>query len=103
MDHQTFNHIFERQVESCREVLVKKAAEYATEDRLHNFKVAAALQGVTERRALGGMMVKHIVSLYDMINAEELAPDEVWDEKLGDALNYLFLLRAVIDDERLEI
>ena len=28
-------------------VLVNKASEYATDDRLHNFKVAAALEGKT--------------------------------------------------------
>lgn len=42
-----FERIFEEQVERSRSVLISKAKEYATEDRLHNFKVAAALEGKT--------------------------------------------------------
>ena len=49
-------------------ILVEKAAEYADDnDRLHNFNVAAELQGITREEALGGMMCKHTVSIYDMI------------------------------------
>jgi hypothetical protein len=87
----------------CRSVLVEKAREYATEDRLHNFRVAAELQGITERAALAGMMAKHTVSVYDLLMAEACADIYTWEEKVGDHLNYLFLLMAIVQDEIADI
>ena len=49
-----------------------KSLEYATEDRLHTFKVAAEIQNCTPIGALGGMMVKHTVSVYDLIRKHDL-------------------------------
>lgn len=101
MNQIDFNELFEATVERCRSVLAAKSAEYSTAgDRLHNFKVAAALQGETPREALGGMLAKPVVSIFDMVREDELASTEVWDEKIGDALNYLFLLKAIVEEER---
>ena len=91
-----FERIFEEQVERSRIVLVNKAGEYATEDRLHNFKVAAALEGKTQGQALAGMMAKHTVSVYDMAESGLAYPIELWQEKITDHINYLFLLNAIV-------
>lgn len=94
-----FNHVFNR----SNRVLFDKAREYAPgEDRLHNFKVAAALQGCTTKQALAGMLSKHIVSIFDMIRDEAYGasnPVETWEEKMGDAINYLILLYAQVFDD----
>lgn len=99
MNQEQFEEIFERTVDQCREVLVTKAREYASDgDRLHNFKKAAAMNGGTPEQALWGFLTKHLVSLSDMVSSGKNFPDGVWDEKLGDSLNYLFLLRAQISE-----
>ena len=96
------NAVFDGQVALCREILQKKTKEYTggDTDRLGAFKAAAALQDSTPQRALAGMMAKHIISIYDMCFTDrktfELA---VWEEKITDSLNYLFLLKAVIKEE----
>lgn len=95
----SFDAIIDRQLSICRDTLTNKAAEYATEDRLHNFKVAAQLQGITPRQALAGMMAKHTVSVYDMCAGGEYS-DAMWDEKICDSINYLLLLRAMVEEER---
>ena len=95
-----FERIFEEQVERSRIVLVNKASEYATEDRLHNFKVAAALEGKTPEQALAGMMAKHTVSVYDMAESGQPYPIELWQEKITDHINYLFLLNAIVREGR---
>jgi hypothetical protein len=96
MTQEKFNEIIVEQLTNCEKVLCNKAREYATEDRLHNFKVAAELQGLTPRQALAGMMAKHTVSVYDMCMAEcEFSPS-MWDEKITDHINYLLLLKAVV-------
>jgi hypothetical protein len=99
MHTELFEEVFDEQVAACRSTLIEKAKEYATEDRLHNFKVAAKLQNTTERDALCGMMAKHIVSVFDLARADNFASMDVWDEKIGDAINYLFLLKAVVIEE----
>ena len=99
MLHDEFDRIFEETVEKSRSVLASKSKEYATEDKLHNFKVAAVTEGVSNRRALGGMMVKHTVSIYDLLRADECADLAMWDEKIGDHINYLILLRALVIEE----
>lgn len=91
-----FERIFEEQVERSRIVLVNKASEYATEDRLHNFRVAAALEGKTPEQALAGMMAKHTVSVYDMAESGLAYPIDLWQEKITDHINYLFLLNAIV-------
>ena len=101
MNTSEFNAMFEHTVQMCRETLCHKADEYADgdDDRLHNFHQAAHLQGGTAVSALAGMMVKHTVSVYDLIRREakgQAVSAELWDEKTIDHINYLILLRGVV-------
>ena len=100
MNTETFNKVIREQIERCENTLCKKADEYAVDDdRLHNFKVAAGVQNCLPTTALGGMMAKHTVSVYDMIRGLEEGkayPIELWNEKIGDSINYLLLLAAAV-------
>lgn len=105
MTTSQFNAVFEDTFTRSRETLCKKAEEYASNyDRLHNFKAAATTQGLTEpATALGGIMAKHTISVYDMIRGYENDcdyPVEMWNEKIIDHINYLILLRAVIIESK---
>lgn len=96
-----FNLVFEKQVSRCADTLQRKAKEYTGDspDRLSAFKVAAAMQGCGSEKALAGMMAKHIVSIYDMCYSDSETFDvAVWDEKITDTLNYLFLLKAIVEE-----
>ena len=96
MTSEVFDRLTNEQIERSTSVLCGKAKEYATEDRLHNFRVAAALQGISERQALAGMMAKHSVSVYDMCLSGKKYPIELWQEKITDSINYLLLLNALV-------
>jgi len=101
MKTDKFNYIVSQQLIRSTDVLCNKAKEYATEDRLHNFKVAAAVQGCTPVQALAGMMAKHTVSVYDMCRGDAWNfPIDLWNEKLTDHINYLLLLRALIEEPK---
>jgi hypothetical protein len=100
VNHEVFSKIVKEQQELCNDVLIEKAAEYATEDRLHNFRVSAALQGCTMRQALAGYMAKHTTSIFDMCFSMEEFSMAKWDEKITDHLNYLLLLKAVVTEEK---
>ena len=97
MTNKAFTRYLEEMQNKTVETLKNKAKEYATcDDRLHNFRVAAKLQDITEKQALGGMMAKHIVSVYDMIGSLDVFPRDLWEEKIKDSINYLFLLWAMV-------
>lgn len=99
MTHDAFNTLLEARIENMRSTLQRKATEYATEDRLHNFKRAAGLTGRTPAQACVGMMAKHLVSVVDIVDraaAGEHIYDAVLEEKIGDAMNYMPLLHALM-------
>ena len=98
-----FERVVEERIAKCAQTLDLKAGEYATSDRLHNFKVAGALQGCTPERALLGMWAKHIVSVVDIVRDIEngmLPTEHLIHEKLTDVINYAFLLEALIEERR---
>lgn len=102
MNSEACDRVFENQVKECLDTLRVKEAEYAEDfDRLHNFKVSARVQGVIPIQALGGMMVKHTTSIYDLIRNEEnySASPALWHEKITDHINYLLLLRALLQEK----
>ena len=100
---EEFEYVLDKQLNKCKNILSIKSMEYANnEDKLHNFKVAAEMQGIKPREALAGMMAKHTVSVYDLCREPYLASSEIWDEKITDHINYLILLRAVVREEMME-
>lgn len=101
MDSETFTRVFSEQVRVSEDILVDKSRDYATEDQLHNFKVAAALKGETPQQALAGMMAKHTVSIYDMCRSNEKFDLDKWNEKITDHINYLILLKAIVIEQLL--
>ena len=103
---RTYQEHIEDMIEHCKDMLLTKHTEYATEDDFHNFNVAAALQNVTPQQALIGMMDKHVVSVHDLVNEQaegrEILLDK-WKEKIGDNIDYLLILWAMVNMSGKEI
>lgn len=85
--------------------LADKGNEYSSDvDRLHNFKAAGRKRNMTPENALMGIKVKQDVSVDDIVkNLDKgiLPSRALMDEKIGDSINYLVLLEALII-ERIE-
>ncbi len=107
MNAKTFTKLVVNRMERCEEVLCSKAEEYASNtDRLHNFVVAGRARGLDPVTALDGMMMKHLVSVWDIIDWMETDKNYVpsvalVNDKLGDVINYVLLLEGLIEDRRL--
>lgn len=100
MTQEVFNEIVEAQLERCATLLVSKGHEYSIEqDRLSAFKKAGALQNQTMAQAAFGMLAKHLVSVSDMVSAKETYTLEKWNEKISDSINYLLIIRAIVEEE----
>ena len=106
MTQEKFNDVVIGQMDLCSSLLMKKGAEYAPDallnmeaDRLEHFKRVAFLMNTTEKAALFGMLSKHLVSISKMCMEERKYPLEKWEEKITDSINYLFILRALVEEE----
>ena len=113
MNNKEFEKLLYRRIDLTKSVLSSKNKEYASDDdKLHNFKRAGDMLRQTTEKALIGMWTKHIISLLDIVdkinNDEDEEMIKVWDnsgltkkmleEKIGDAINYLILLEAMIKE-----
>jgi hypothetical protein len=102
MNNTDFKEVVDGRIAKIYNVLANKSKEYSSDvDRLHNFKVAARLESTPEspEKSLWGMMKKHTVSVIDIIDGTmrgEYPTPAMRDEKLGDAINYLILLEALL-------
>lgn len=100
MTEKQFAAIVTKQLNYCKELLKSKSAEYTTNsDRLMNIRLSAELQQVSLKQALAGQMAKHTVSIAEMIHNNRKYSIEVWTEKITDHINYLLLLKAVVEEE----
>jgi len=94
-----FNTVLSDTLKKVTDMLAVKGAEYAHGDRLSNFKQAAKLLNTSNKAALGGMLSKHIVSVFNMLQSTEQFTLDKWDEKIIDVIAYMVLLRAVISED----
>ncbi len=100
MNQERFTQVVHDQLRRSELLLDTKGEEYNKEtDRLAFFTKAAALQGETPAQALFGMLAKHLVSLSDMCQPGVDSSMDRWLEKITDSINYLILLRALVEEE----
>jgi len=112
MNHKEFDKLLDGIIKRITTVLSTKSNEYSTDsDKLWNFKRAGAMLSCTPEKALVGMWTKHIISILDIVDEldskcgtnkdcfpafDMIAYMEKIEEKIGDAINYLILLEALI-------
>ena len=106
MTDERMNNIVQGQLDHIQTSLVTKAKEYQRgPDRLHNFKVAGRVANTSPAKALKGMALKHEVSIMDLIEDSSRGiyiSEDILDEKFGDAINYLILLKACLIEANTE-
>jgi hypothetical protein len=94
----TFEEVLDKVLYKVQTTLNKKEAEYATNiNRYHNFDKASKMLDTSPEDALRGMLIKHLVSVFDLVDAaieerEDFITKELVDEKIIDSINYLILL-----------
>lgn len=102
MTKERFDEFVRELLDEIDAKLTCKGKEYnLEEDRLGFFKRAAGLGGTPEK-ALFGFMLKHIVSVSDMVAYERYFEMSVWKEKLIDIMDYCALLLALEEEKEKE-
>jgi len=102
MTEKEFSKIVSEVFDEITATLGIKANDYATKDRLANFKLQANIDGITPIEALRGNWLKHRASIVQGLNdlqQGKIRPLVWWKEKLGDDRNYNILLYALLKEE----
>lgn len=104
MNNAEFLSICELQFERCKKVLNRKRELYGSgSDRLEQFKRIASLRDSNKFLAVGDCMAKHVTLLFDLLEATRagvIASMDQWNETVTDTMNYLLLLKALLEEDR---
>lgn len=105
MNNKIFTKILNERILKIQFTLSKKAEEYASDqDCLYNFKRAAEINQTNAADSLWGIATKHLVSIMDLVKETNCLTENVnvylnrIDEKIGDLINYLILLEAILKE-----
>lgn len=102
MEEKRFYKLVDERLSKITSTLASKGNEYSTPgNKLHNFDRGANITGQTREIVLLGFLLKHQISILDIIDKIEvgvLPTRKLLDEKLTDIINYYILLEASIVD-----
>jgi hypothetical protein len=102
MNQEEFTYLVDKRLVHCKNVLNKKADDYASKkDRLHNFKLGAALIRQTPEQFAMELATKHIIAISDKLVNKEVMSAAFVTEKIGDVINYMLLIEA-LNQEKLK-
>ena len=99
MTNERFQELVKELRDKSMDTMLKKNANYADEDRLHNFKVGAAITGGTPAQAALGYMAKHLASLQDKVRNNDFHDREDLLEKCQDIINYVVFIWCCGNEE----
>ena len=104
MTRLEFDSVVDHRIQRIRDTLITKGNEYqnGSDDVFHNFKVAGRMRGISPEQALDGMLLKHLVSMQDIVGNTTYCtykPDlNLVNEKIGDIINYYLLLEGLLTE-----
>jgi len=103
MKENRFDEIVDIFLNSIRETLIVKGAEYRRNNNpFHNFDIGSQRSGLIREKVLDGFLLKHEISIADITNDLEkgiLPKISTLDEKFGDNIIYLIIKMASIIDK----
>ena len=105
MNRSDFDNLVKETINETAQLLISKGAEYAgNEDRLANFKRGAAHIGVTPLQVALIYTSKHFDALSTYIRNDARGMEQILSEpidgRIHDLINYCFLIKALIIEER---
>ena len=103
MTEERFDQIVDKTLDRIKETLIIKGKEYRRNNNpFHNFDEGSKRTGLIREKVLDGMLLKHEISISDIINDLEkgILPNiDTVEEKFNDNLIYLILKKASIIDK----
>jgi hypothetical protein len=99
MTKENQTQLFDKMVESQREIMLSKGDDYANADRLSNFKSAAYICGLSTEQHCLAMIATKVARLGVLLDPKAKTPkfESVQDSVL-DLANYAQLLNMIIEE-----
>lgn len=102
-----FDKVIEDTLDQIRKTLLVKSREYRRNGNVyHNFEEGAKITGLSREKVLRGFLLKHEISITDMINDLDkgiLPSIEKVNEKFDDNIIYLLIEKAMLIDRINEV
>jgi len=89
---------FEKMIETMKEVLFKKADDYANSDRLSNFKLAGGICGLKPEQNCLSLIATKVARLGVLLNSDKAPSNESIQDSVLDLANYAILLSMILSD-----
>lgn len=90
-----------KQIKTIKNTLKLKSEEYDSKTQaLNNFKIAADLTHSNMSTVCYGYLLKHLISVYEMIVLNREFEEEIVEEKFGDLINYIIILKIIKNIEK---
>jgi hypothetical protein len=104
MERQEFVKIAEETMSQISKTITTKGKEYSTGDAFSNFKDAAGGLSFHSKPEMVAweFATKHFQSIKDIISGKTPADQNVIDEKFGDAIVYLLLMKGMLTEKQME-
>lgn len=99
MKKKDYEKAINEEIEYCQSILLKKGLEYqSNEDVFNNFVKGETLLKDTKEKVLFSYLMKHLISLSDMVDKPDCYSFPIWREKLTDSINYLLILYSMVKE-----
>jgi hypothetical protein len=105
MERHEFVKIAEATMSQINNTIGVKGKEYSTGDAFSNFKAAAGGLSFHDKPEMVAweFATKHFQSIKDIISGKVPADQAVVDEKIGDAIVYLLLIKGMLTEKQQHI
>jgi len=91
--------LFEEFVKKQSDTMLKKGDDYAGEDRLFNFKTAAAIVKQTPQQQCLSLIATKVARLGTLFDGRTLPNNESINDSIEDLANYSFLLYCILNEQ----
>jgi hypothetical protein len=103
MNSKDFIKIISETFEDSERTLSSKGTEYSTNNNVfETFEKSVGSFFSSREEAALGFSIKHFTSITDMVLTNKEYSKEYIDEKFGDIINYMLLLKAMMYENNLE-
>ena len=103
MDDKKFSAVAKKQFADCQDILAERGKTYAVrnQDRLSAFGVMANLLDDSSVNVVLELAAKPIAKLFSLRKSRSKKLSS-WQEYITDTINYLIILRAVLEEDENE-
>jgi len=98
MNTKEFNKQIEQTFKECLSTVKKKNHDYSGEDALHNFKMCEEF-GISAQKGILVRLSDKFSRISNLMDKENAVEDESISDSIDDAINYLAILKVVLNTE----